>query len=198
MGDAKNLKSERSLTPAEAADLLRRLASQFEAGSVEIGPVTVELDQSLEFKQSVKTKPDKVSFKLKLKYEKSLMPSGLAPEGHPALAADADEDEDEAEGEEALGRPKYKSLKKHMSSSLRAIKASLGRGELPEVEVVHSLTHDCHLMCTFPGKGDAFYPEFIALADALLAAAEASDLAGVQQAVADLDARKKACHSDHK
>ncbi|MFZ5587920.1 MAG: GAK system XXXCH domain-containing protein [Thermodesulfobacteriota bacterium] len=196
MGDAKNLKSERSLTPAEAAEMLRRLAQQFETGSVEIGPVTVELDQLLEFKQSVKTKPDKVSFKLKLKYEKSLMPAGLAPEGHPALTGD--EEEEEFEGEEALGRPKYKSLKKHMSSSLKAIKASLGRGELPEVEVVHSLTHDCHLMCTFPGKGDAHYPEFIALADALLAAAEAGDLAGVQQALTGLDARKKACHGDHK
>lgn len=194
MGEARNLKSERSLTPAEAADLLRRLADQFEAGSVEIGPVTVELDQSLEFKQSVKTKPDKVSFKLKLKYEKALMPAGLAPQGHPAL--NGDEDDDEAEGEEALGRPKYKSLKKHMSSSLKALKASLGRGELPEVEVVHSLVHDCHLMCTFPGKGEARYPEFMALADALLAAAEAGDLASLQQAVADLDARKKACHSD--
>jgi XXXCH domain-containing protein len=197
MGEGRNLKSERSLTPAEAAEMLRRLAQQFETGSVEIGPVTVELDQSLEFKQSVKTKPDKVSFKLKLKYEKNLLPAGLAPEGHPALAGDPDDEED-FEGEEALGRPKYKSLKKHMSSSFKAIKANLNRGEAPDMSVVQSFVHDCHLMCTFPGKGDAHYPEFSALADALLAAAEAGDLAGVQQAMTGLDAQKKACHKDEK
>ncbi|MFH1061216.1 MAG: GAK system XXXCH domain-containing protein [Pseudomonadota bacterium] len=197
MGEGRNLKSERSLTPAEAAEMLRRLAQQFEAGSVEIGPVTVELDQSLEFKQSVKTKPDKVSFKLKLKYEKILMPAGLAPEGHPALAGDVD-DEEEIEGEEVLGRPKYKSLKKHMSSSFKALKANLGRGELPEMAVVQSFVRDCHLMCTFPGKGDDYYPAFMAAADALLAAVEAGDLAAIQQAMASLDAQKKSCHSDHK
>lgn len=194
MSDGKSQKSERILSPTEAADFLRRLADQFAAGSVEIGAVAVELDQNLELKQSVKTKPDKISFKLKLKYEKSLMPAGLAPAGHPALDSDDDDDEEQ----EAQGRPSYKSLKKHMGSSFKALKASLGQGKPLEVEVVHSFVHDCHLMCTFPGKGDPMYPQFIALADRLLATVEAGDLATAQTILGEMDAQKKACHDEYK
>ncbi len=194
MSDGKSQKSERILSPAEAADFLRRLADQFAAGSVEIGAVAVELDQNLELKQSVKTKPDKISFKLKLKYEKSLMPAGLAPAGHPALDSDDDDDEEQ----EAQGRPSYKSLKKHMGSSFKALKASLGQGRPLEVEVVHSFVHDCHLMCTFPGKGDPMYPQFVALADRLLATVEAGDLATAQTILGEMDAQKKACHDEYK
>lgn len=194
MSDGKSQKSERILSPAEAADFLRRLADQFAAGSVEIGAVAVELDQNLELKQSVKTKPDKISFKLKLKYEKSLMPAGLASAGHPALDSDDDDDEEQ----EAQGRPSYKSLKKHMGSSFKALKASLGQGRPLEVEVVHSFVHDCHLMCTFPGKGDPMYPQFVALADRLLATVEAGDLATAQTILGEMDAQKKACHDEYK
>lgn len=195
MSDGRNQKSERLLSPAEAADFLRRLADQFAAGAVEIGEVVVELDQDLKLKQSLKTKPDKIAFKLKLKYEKSLLPAGMAAAGHPALANDDDEDDEE---QEAQGRPAYKSLKKHMGSSFKALKASLGQGRPVEVEVVHSFVHDCHLMCTFPGKGDAMYPPFIALADRLLAMVEAGDLEGARAVLAELDAQKKACHDEYK
>jgi len=195
MSDGKNQKSERLLSPAEAADFLRRLADQFAAGAVEIGAVSVELDQEVRLKQSVKTKPDKISFKLKLKYEKSLLPAGMAPAGHPALNGDDDEDEEE---QEAQGRPGYKSLKKHMGSSFKALKASLGQGKPVEVEVVHSFVHDCHLMCTFAGKGDPRYPQFIALADRLLATVEAGDLESARAVLAEMEAQKKACHDEYK
>jgi XXXCH domain-containing protein len=195
MSDGRNQKSERLLSPAEAADFLRRLADQFAAGSLEIGAVVVALDQDLKLKQSVKTKPDKIAFKLKLKYEKSLLPAGLAAAGHPALAGDDDEDDEE---QEAQGRPAYKSLKKHMASSFKALKASLGQGRPVEVEVVHSFVHDCHLMCTFPGKGDPMYPPFIALADRLLTTVEAGDLEGARAVLAELDAQKTACHDEYK
>jgi XXXCH domain-containing protein len=104
MSEKKDHKNEMVLAPSDAADLLRRLADQLEAGGVEIGEVTVENDGPVKIKQSVKTKSDKVSFKLKLKYETALTPElsgalGELPEEEP------EDDEDAAPMEESQPKP---------------------------------------------------------------------------------------------
>ena len=69
---------DKLMSPLEAAALLRSLAEKLEQGNLEFGHVSVELDDSFSVKQTVKTKSDRVCFKLKLKYEK-VLPQLAAP-----------------------------------------------------------------------------------------------------------------------
>lgn len=206
MRDDKDRKSEVLMTPGQAAAYLRRLADELDKGQVEFGSVSVEEDGSVKVKQSVKTKPDKASFKLKLKYEKRFEPESQAesgaepaPETEPAVQpAPAPRPEPEEEKLDAQGRPSYKKVKKRMQSRLGGIKKSVNWGGLPQVATAKAFHADCLLMCTYEGKGDEYYAAFRASADRFLAAVTAGDAEGAAQALEEMNAQKKDCHKRYK
>jgi XXXCH domain-containing protein len=242
MSQSKSHKNEMVLAPVDAADLLRRLAEQLEAGGVEIGQVTVENDGPVKIKQSIKTKSDRVSFKLKLKYETPLTPElngalGQLPEEEP------DEDEDESlelarqpESSEAQPaepadepaakaaeesaqesaeepaakpakkakaptkkkKPSYKTLKKGMGKTFKAMKQTLAEGGMPSLEEINSFAQNCELMTSYKGKGEPNYQEFLSCVNEFKEAGETGDAEALAQAVAALGAMKKSCHSQFK
>lgn len=190
-------KMERLMSPAEAAGLLRSLAEKLEAGNLEFGHVSVELNDFFSVKQTVKTKSDRLCFKLKLKYEKSLHQIGaLTPAPtHPLLEKDLDEDEEE----KPSGRPSgYKQLKKTMGRGFKQIGETLKLGNLPDPILVHSFHEQCQAMTTFPGKGEEHYQAFLEQAGLLLASVRQRDLTQAAAAYAALGAMKKACHAQYK
>lgn len=222
MSQSKSHKNEITLVPAEAAVFLRRLAGQLESGGVEFGEVTVETDGPVKIKQSVKTKSDKVSFKLKLKYETALTPDlngalGALPEEdiekddqtvqEPVSEPESGEAqasqaaEEPAEGEKA-DKPKssYKSIKKKMSKSFKSIKKALAEEGMPSKEDIEAFAADCQTMTTFTGKdkGEEHYQDFLHHVEDMKQAAQKGDAEALARAITELGAIKKACHSDYK
>jgi len=147
MSQKKDHKNEMVLAPSDAAVLLRRLADQLEASGVEIGEGTVENDGPVKIKQSVKTKSDKVSFTLKLKYETVLTPelNGALVE-LPEEKPEDDENtapmkESQPEAKEAAGptpaklktagkaaaKPKKAKSGKDKTSSYKSLKKTMGK-----------------------------------------------------------------------
>lgn len=192
-------KLEKAMSPQEAAEFLRGLADSLESGHLDMGELELELDQSIKVKQSVKNKGGKVSFKLKLKYEKLSAPlaAGQAPaslfssqavEGAPAAP----------EGEQVRERPSYKQLKKEMAKVFKLITKALAEGALPGADTVAGFLAQCQLMTSYPGRGDEHYADFLAQAEALSAAVAAGQLEEARQAAAGLEAAKKACHAQYK
>jgi len=217
MSQSQSHKNEMLLSTADAAAFLRRLADQFQAGGLEFGEVTVETDGPVKVKQSVKTKSDRVSFKLKLKYETALTPElsgvlGELPDEEPeededaaapppaVVSAEAAAREEESEEGQGGGTKEqsYKTLKKRMGKAFKALRKTLQEGGAPAPEEISAFARDCRLMTTFPGKGDEYYPAFLRRTEELLAAAAAGDLEAVSASLAELGAMKKACHSDYK
>ncbi len=187
--------TEKLLTPAQAAQLLRELANNLEQGNLEFGQVAVELDDFFKVKQSVRTKSDRVCFKLKLKYEKRLYPAGHVAKGiHPLLESDQD-DEDEAPEGRRIG---YKPLKKSMGRAFKDLLRSLALGADPDLDKVKAFCAQCYLMTSFPGKGDEHYGSFRSLTDRLLAAAQNADQKEALAAAMAMEEMKKACHARHK
>jgi XXXCH domain-containing protein len=217
MSQSKSHKNEIALVPAEAAEFLRRLAGQLEAGGVEFGEVTVETDGPVKIKQSVKTKSDKVSFKLKLKYETALTPDlngalDALPKEDSEDASEESVDElvtDEAQASEAAEGPEeeekakkskssYKSLKKKMGKSYKSIKKGLADDIMPSKEDIDAFAADCEEMTTFPGKGDEHYQNFLHHVSDMKEAAQKGDAEALTRAIAEMGAIRKACHSEHK
>ncbi len=190
-------KTEKMMSPLEAAQFLRSLADHLERGQMDFGEVLVDLDSPFKVKQAVKAKSDRISFKLKLKYEKVLTPVGGAlGSGHPLLENDDDDDDDEEET--APAKASYKKLKKAMSGSFKQIRQELQAGHLPALETVRQFHGQCLAMTEYPGKGEDFYAVFRESADRLLAGVERADLTLAQEAVAQLEARRKSCHGQYK
>lgn len=214
MSQSKSHKNEIVLVPAEAAEYLRRLAGQLEAGGVEFGEVTVETDGPVKIKQSVKTKSDKVSFKLKLKYETALTPDlsgalGALPEEDAEDASEELVEEsgiDEAKVSEAAAEPEeeekakssYKSLKKKMAKRFKALKKELAEDSMPSKEDIAAFATDCEEMTTFDGKGDENYQNFLHHVGDMKEAGQNGDAEALSRAIAELGAIKKACHSEYK
>jgi XXXCH domain-containing protein len=188
-------KMERLFSPLEAAAFLRALADKLDQGRLEFGDVAVELDNSFTIKQSVKAKSDKVCFKLKLKYEKPLFNAKPGESSSPL--ADLDDDDDD-EAMDPQQRPSYKHLKKAMGQVFKRLGADLAEGKAPDLTLAKPLWAHCHLMTTYPGRGEEHYPEFITAADELLAAAQAGQVPAMTEAMARLAGLKKSCHAQYK
>lgn len=189
-------KTERRFSPLEAAAFLRALADKLDQGRLEFGDVAVELDNFFTIKQSVKAKSDKVCFKLKLKYEKPLFSvQGDGSAAPSPLDTDVDDDDDEEPVQE---RPSYKHLKKAMGQVFKRINKDLEEGKASDPVLAKTLWAHCHLMTTYPDRGEEHYPQFIAAADGFLAAAQAGDLKAQAEAVALLAGLKKSCHAQYK
>lgn len=79
------------------------------------------------------------------------------------------------------GRPSYKSLKKRMRSSFKALRQAVQAGTMPHPEAAASFLADSLLMVEYPGYGDEHYDAYRTATEALRAALEAAlQTAGAQ------------------
>lgn len=174
-------KSEKMLEKSEIAGWLRDLAAAFETGELpgEAGAVNLEGYKGL--KLSIKPGFDgKVMAKLSVKFPKAVA-GALAEE-------DGDDDESGA-------LPKYKSLKKHMKQTFKAIGAALAAGQMPPALEAQSFIADSRLMVSYPGKGDEFFAAYLEYTNAFEAALAASDLEALKTVHRELAQLKRDCHS---
>lgn len=184
-------KSEATLEKSELAGWLRGLADALEAGELasESGPVSLEKYRSV--KISLKETFDgKVRAKLGVKFPRP----ALVLAGEPGEEMEADEGEGSEEGG-AL--PKYKSLKKHMKQTFKAVGAALLAGQMPPLLEAQSFIADSRLMVSYPGKGDEFYAAYLDKTNAFEAALAAQDLEAAKALYLELAQLKRDCHSRH-
>ena len=188
-------KSEILLEKEALAGWLRDLADSVQAGELpgSAGPISLEGYRKLEisFKE---TFGGNVQVKLSVKFPK---PSyELTGQALPESAASA-EDSFEAPGESSGGFPKYKSLKKHMKQTFKAIGLALAAGQMPPELEARSFLADSMLMIGYSGKGDEFYGLYQEKVLAFQAALAASDMEAMKALYQELAQIKRDCHSRH-
>ncbi|MEG6506221.1 GAK system XXXCH domain-containing protein [Nitratidesulfovibrio sp. 1201_IL3209] len=83
------------------------------------------------------------------------------------------------------GRPSYKSLKKRMRSSFKALRRAVQAGVMPPPEAAASFLSDSLLMVEYPGYGDEHYEAYRQATEALRAALEAASAAVSPDAASD-------------
>ncbi|MGJ3521772.1 GAK system XXXCH domain-containing protein [Nitratidesulfovibrio sp. D1] len=83
-----------------------------------------------------------------------------------------------AETARSPGRPSYKSLKKRMRSSFKALRRAVQAGAMPPPEAAASFLSDSLLMVEYPGYGDEHYGAYRQATEALRAALEAAPTDG--------------------
>lgn len=186
---SNKFKSEFMLEKGGLAGWLRTLAEAVEAGELpaETGPVSLSGYRSL--KLSFEEDLDgKVLARLSVKYPKP-------PEAVPGAQPGAEPEEAPGKAEEGL--PKYKSLKKHMKHTFKAIGLALGAGRIPPALEAGSFLADAKLMVGYADKGEEFYGPFREKVEAFEAALAASDLEAMKALYRDLAQIKRDCHSRH-
>lgn len=189
-------KSEATVEKAALAGWLRELADAVESGELP-APDAAGDPVSLEGCKGMKIGVrhgfgDSLRVKLSVKFPKPPKTLGSATTGEPGEPGD---DEEEDEGTGLL--PKYKSLKKHMKQTFKAIGAALAAGQMPPALEAQSFIADSRLMVSYPGKGDEFYAAYLEKTEAFQAALEASDLEAMKALYQELAQLKRDCHSRH-
>lgn len=86
------------------------------------------------------------------------------------------------------GRPSYKSLKKRMRTSFKALRQAVQAGAMPQPQAAASFLADSLLMVEYPGYGDEHYAEYRAATEALRTALEAAPQAAGAQSGISADA----------
>lgn len=186
-------KSEAVVEKSALAGWLRELANGVEAGELpsQSGPVSLEGCRSM--KLSVKQGlGETLDVKLSVKFPKPAKTTGVAVSDEFGGYPD-DAEEGESGDEEAL--PKYKSLKKHMKQTFKAIGAALAAGQMPPALEAQSFIADSRLMVSYPGKGDEFYAAYLEKTEAFQAALDAADIEAMKALHQELAQLKRDCHS---
>jgi XXXCH domain-containing protein len=188
-------KTEITLEKNALAGWLRGLADSVQAGELpaETGSICLEGYKKMEisFKESY---GGNVQVKLSVKFPKPSF--GVLPQGEAAGEA-IGEEAVEAPGSAQSGLPKYKSLKKHMKQTFKAIGMALTAGQAPPELEARSFLADSMLMVSYSGKGDEFYGAYQGKVQAFEAALNASDLEAMKALFHELAQIKRDCHSRH-
>lgn len=186
-------KSETVVEKNALAGWLRELADGVEAGELpsQSGPVSLEgcRGMKLSVKQGL---GETLAVKLSVKFPKPAKTSGAAASDEFGGYPD-DGEGDESGEEETL--PKYKSLKKHMKQTFKAIGAALAAGQVPPALEAQSFIADSRLMVSYPGKGDEFYAAYLEKTEAFQAALDAADIEAMKALHQELAQLKRDCHS---
>jgi len=186
MGMTAKHKAEMILEKDGVSAWLRGLADAIDAGELASESGSVSLEGMKSLKASFKESFDgRVRARLSVKFPRPL----------PPLIGEPGEPEGEDEDEGAL--PKYKSLKKHMKQTFKAIGLALNAGQLPPDLEARSFIADSRLMVSYPGKGDEFYAVYLEKTEAFEAALAASDLDAMKRLYQELAQLKRDCHSRH-
>lgn len=203
MNDKKQ--NKRMLSSHEAAAYLRQLADQLENGSVFFDEADMDVSGVVSLKESLKSKSDKDTLKVKLK----IYGLGAHPGDDEDLSIDTEsEEEDDSEAEQEAStevedlsdseRPSYKSLKKRMQKNFKIINDQIKLEAIADLAEIQTFYKDCLLMTSYSGKGDVYYPQFIAVAERILSTAEAGNFEAFSSAVADVKKLKAECHDRYK
>jgi XXXCH domain-containing protein len=192
MGSSEKRKIEMTIAPDEVADFFKSLAQDLEGGSLHVDDASISLEGFKSIEIGLKKTGEGLKVKVKVKTPATpFVAPGLpaaVPAGGEAAPAEARPD----------GKPRYSTLKKWMKKEFKAIREALALGQMPDPDLAESFVADSLLMCSYPGKGDEFYPAYTAQAEAFGAAVKAGDLVAAQTAVAGLDALKRDCHDRYK
>jgi len=181
---SQKIKNRQTMPPQEAANFLRRLADQVEAGTLEMGDLRVEAEGPLEVITSGKTKHCRASFKLEMKYLKPLE-AVCHPEPEPAHPPDQ-------------APPEFKQVKKGLAQCFKQIRNHLKKGEPVAPELAERFLEFCRQMCSDPRGQEPAYREFARQAGELAPPAERGDRAGLQEVVERLGLLKSQCHKRYK
>lgn len=184
---AKEVKFEKVLSSKEAADFLRALAQEIESGSKDqLKEFDLEFDDLKKLKIEIKRSGEQLHLKGKAKLNQA---------DEVETPAEAAAGEGKAKAEKPL---KYKTLKKRMEKSFKAISASLAKDALPAKDAVDSFVADSERMVSYPGFGDEYYEEYSKVCVQFNVAFENSDLTALKEKCAELAAVKKLCHDRYK
>lgn len=203
MNDKKQ--NKRMLSSHEAASYLRQLAGQLENGSVYFDEADMDVSGVVSLKESLKSKADKDTLKVKLK----IYGLGAHPGDDEDLSIDTEsEEEDDSESDhEATAednyasdseKPSYKKLKKRMQKSFKMINDQIKLEAIADLDEIQAFYKECLLMTSYSGKGDVYYPQLIAVAERILSTAEAGKFEAHSTAVADIKKLKAECHDRYK
>lgn len=186
-------KSEAVVEKSALAGWLRELADGVEAGELPSQSGLVSLEGCRGMKLSVKHGMGETLFvKLSVKFPKPPKTLGAVMPGD---TGDVDYPGDDDEDDESGALPKYKSLKKHMKQTFKAIGAALAAGQMPPALEARSFIADSRLMVSYPGKGDEFYAAYLEKTEAFQAALDAADIEAMKALYQDLVQLKRDCHS---
>lgn len=188
MGGSEKRKIETTIAPEEVAEFFRSLAQDLEGGALHVDDASISLEGFKSISIGLKKAGEGLKLKVKVK----------TPAAQPAAAATAGQAGQPAAAAPEAGRPKYSTLKKWMKKEFRAIGEALALGQMPDPDLAESFVSDSLLMCTYPDKGDEYYPAYTAAARKFGAAVKAGDLAAAQEAAAELGALKRDCHDRYK
>lgn len=181
MSDEEQHKNKATLSPQEAAGLLRRLAEQLEKGILLLDGQQVRMDHALVLEQALKAEEGGLSYRLKLKYKSAAEATSQAPS--PAAGGQA---------------PSFKGLKKALSGPFKQIQATLAQGGLPAASLARGLLATCQELLTLPQAGGQGFQELAQQARLLLEAVEKGDAAQAGEATQAMGRLKSACHAARK
>ena len=162
---------------------LKRLVDEFSGAENESDNDLAGICKDLQ-KFEFKIKPYENYYKLRLKFEHAQIAS-----------ADTVTDPTSA----AVEKPeKYKTLKKRMKKSFKAIGTALDGNRLPESEIIDQFIADSRRMIGFEGYGDVHYDVYRQAYEQFREAYIANDFDAVKQKYETLDSLKRVCHKAFK
>ncbi len=165
------------LDGAEAAKMLRSLADDIESGHFSIFESQLDIAPEADFKISLKQNEGKQSLECKFEYH------GRRKEGGSG---------------DSTGGEEYDDLKDRMKSDFKTLKEAVAATTLPGSKTAERFIRDSRIMCTYPGMGDPYYPEYLSVVDQFAQALAQEDVAAVSTAVTELERLKRECHDRYK
>jgi XXXCH domain-containing protein len=109
--------------------------------------------------------------------------------------------EETDEGDSALEKPrktKYKTLKKRMEKTFKAMAKELKHGVVPSLDTVETYLEDAAKMVTYPDKGEPFYSDFQKACLEFKKVYKSKDVAAIKDSYAHMDKLKDTCHDRYK
>lgn len=95
-----------------------------------------------------------------------------------------------------LAEEKFRPLKKRMQATVKRLKEAAQDGILPKRADVSALLEQVEVMVSYPGFGDAAYPELVAASAALDKSCGVHDFDGFTHALAELLSLRTKCHAN--
>lgn len=188
MGSSKQ-KIEFLLTKEEVPDWLHTMADAVAAGVLpQSGGSAIDLGGCRSLKISLKDSGPQMRAKISVSFHRPSLEGAI--EGRPETIREVQP------GHEGP-HPKYKSLKKHMKQTFRALGQAIMAGNLPPALEASSFIADSKLMVTYAGKGDEFYAAYLEKTEAFEAALASGNMEALTALYQDLARLKRECHSRH-
>lgn len=97
-----------------------------------------------------------------------------------------------------LAEQKFRPLKKAMQQTFKRLRQAGQAGTLPEGGVVEEFIDQVRVMVSYPGFGDAAYPEFLAASRRLAACQTKADVAQFRETLATIATLQTRCHAAQK